>query len=321
MSGPVVINNEKIHIDLTGGIALFPADGEDADTLYRHAEAALKKAKTSGEHYLYYQPEMTSSVGEALLLQNKLRRALDEEQFVLHYQPKVDSETHRIMGLEALIRWQDPETGLVPPMKFIPILEETGLILEVGNWAMEKALQDRQQWQSSDAEILRIAVNVSPVQLQQKNFIDIVADITGRYGGKSCGLDLEVTESILMLDIDMNINKLAAIRELGVNIAIDDFGTGYSSLSYLAKLPVNAVKIDRSFIITMDKLPESMTIASSIISLAHALNLKVIAEGVETEEQAKLLRLLKCDEMQGFLFSKPLPPDEMFELLRSGKTL
>ena len=320
MSGPVVINNENIHIDITGGIALFPADGEDADTLYRHAEAALKKAKTSGEHYLYYQPEMTSRVGEALLLQNKLRRALDEEQFVLYYQPKVDADNHKIIGLEALIRWQDPETGLVPPMKFIPILEETGLILDVGKWALGKAMDDSHDWHTQGSTPPRVAVNVSSLQLQQKNFMNIVEQTVGKYEGKY-QLELEVTESLLMLDIENNIEKLAAIRSLGVDIAIDDFGTGYCSLGYLAKLPLNTLKIDRSFITTMTSKPESMSIVSSIISLAHSLNLKVVAEGVETEEQSKLLRLLKCDEMQGYLFSKPLPPDEMFELLRSGKTL
>jgi len=289
--------------------------------LYRHAETALKKAKTSAEHYLYYQSEMTSRVGEALFLRNKLRRALDEEQFVLHYQPKVDAGTHKILGLEALIRWQDPDTGLVPPGKFIPILEETGLILDVGHWAMEKALKDMQQWQSSGTEVPRIAVNVSSLQLQKKNFADIVASITERYGGKSCGLDLEMTESLLMQDIDMNISKLVAIKELGVNIAIDDFGTGYSSLSYIAKLPIDALKIDRSFISHMTTQADSMSIVSTIITLAHALHFRVIAEGVETGEQAKLLTLLKCEEMQGFLFCKPLPPEEIFELLRNGKTL
>ena len=322
MSRPVVINKkDEIHVDVTGGIALFPADGEDADTLYRHAETALKKAKTSAEHYLYYQSEMTSRVGEALFLRNKLRRALDEEQFVLHYQPKVDAGTHKILGLEALIRWQDPDTGLVPPGKFIPILEETGLILDVGHWAMEKALKDMQQWQSSGTEVPRIAVNVSSLQLQKKNFADIVASITERYGGKSCGLDLEMTESLLMQDIDMNISKLVAIKELGVNIAIDDFGTGYSSLSYIAKLPIDALKIDRSFISHMTTQADSMSIVSTIITLAHALHFRVIAEGVETGEQAKLLTLLKCEEMQGFLFCKPLPSAEITELLRSGKPL
>lgn len=320
MTSPVVISDEEIHIDVNGGIALFPADGEDADTLYRHAEAALKKAKTTGEHYLYYQSEMTSRAGEALLLQNKLRRALDEEQFTLHYQPKVDNENHRILGVEALIRWQDPESGLVPPFKFIPILEDTGLILNAGTWALGKAMDDCHSWQTLGLTTPRVAVNVSSLQLQQKNFVDIVEQTVRKYDGKY-QLELEVTESLLMLDIENNIKKLAAIRALGVDIAIDDFGTGYCSLGYLAKLPLNTLKIDRSFITTMTSKPESMSIVSSIISLAHSLELKVVAEGVETEEQSKLLRLLKCDEMQGFLFSKPLPPEEIIELLRSGKTL
>jgi diguanylate cyclase (GGDEF)-like protein len=321
LNKPFLIDNEEIQASFTGGIAVFPTDGGEAETLYRNAEAALKKAKASNQQYLFYEAEMTVRISEILLMESKLRHALDKDQFVLHYQPKISGDNHKITGLEALIRWNDPDTGLVPPGKFIPILEETGMILDVGNWAIENALKDMQQWQSSGIEIPRIAVNVSTLQLQQKNFVDVVTNITGRYGGKLCGLDLEVTESLLMQDIDKNIEKLVRIRELGINIAIDDFGTGYSSLSYLAKLPVNALKIDRSFIMYMDKFTESMSIVSSIIGLAHSFKLKVIAEGVETEEQSKLLRLLKCDELQGFLFSKPLPSDEIFELLRSGKTL
>lgn len=317
MSRPAEVNNEKIHIGVTGGIAIFPEDGEDADTLYRHAEAALKKAKTSGEHYLYYQPEMTSRVGETLLLQNKLRRAIDEQQFVLYYQPKVDTETHEILGLEALIRWRDPDGGLVPPGKFIPILEETGLILNAGTWALNQAMDDCHDWHTQGLIPPRVAVNVSSLQLQQKNFVNIVEQTVRRYEGKY-KLELEVTESLLMLDIENNIKKLDAIRASGVNITIDDFGTGYCSLGYLAKLPLNILKIDRSFINTMDKLPESMTIVSSIISLAHSLNLRVVAEGVETEEQSNLLRLLKCDELQGYLFSRPVPPEAVPDLLRKN---
>jgi diguanylate cyclase (GGDEF)-like protein len=319
LEAPFAVKGKEVRIATTAGVAVFPTDGEDADTLFRNAEAALKKAKASGERYLFYRPEMNSRVAETLLLENKLRQAIKLNQFVLHYQPKVDGTSGRVSGLEALIRWQDPETGLVPPLKFIPILEETGMILEVGQWAIRKALEDSRRWRMKDGRPPRIAVNVSPIQLQQRDFVEVVKRAVEEAGGEGCQLDLEITEGLIMLDIEENIKKLSAIREMGLQIAIDDFGTGYSSLAYLAKLPVNALKIDRSFIITMTSNPQSMTIVSTIISLAHSLGLKVIAEGVDAEEQAKFLKLLRCDEMQGYLFSRPAPPDKIEDLLnRSG---
>jgi len=316
IEAPFAVEGKELGIATTAGVAVFPADGEDADTLFRNAEAALEKAKESGERYLFYRPEMNSRVAETLLLENKLRQAIKGDQFVLHYQPKVDGTHRRVSGLEALIRWQDPETGLVPPVKFIPILEETGMILEVGQWAIRKALQDSRRWRTRDGTPPRIAVNVSPIQLRQGNFVEAVRLSVEEAGIEGCQLDLEITEGLIMRDIEENIQKLSAIREMGLQIAVDDFGTGYSSLAYLAKLPVNALKIDRSFIVTMTSNPQSMTIVSTIISLAHSLDLKVIAEGVDAEEQAKYLRLLSCDEMQGYLFSRPVPPDEVDDLLK-----
>jgi EAL domain-containing protein (putative c-di-GMP-specific phosphodiesterase class I) len=236
-----------------------------------------------------------------------MRRALDQQQFVLHYQSKIELATGTISGLEALIRWNDPETGLVPPMQFIPLLEETGMILEAGCWAILEALKEYERWSKQGLMPPRIAVNVSPIQLRQKGFVDVVRDALRASGTEPPGLDLEITESLIMEDIKGNIEKLRAVRDLGVNIAIDDFGTGYSSLGYLAKLPVNALKIDRSFIITMAEDRDSMNIVSTIISLAHTLALKVVAEGVDSEEQSRLLKQLKCDQIQGYLFSKPLP--------------
>ena len=315
IEAPFVVEGKELRIAITAGVAVFPTDGEDADTLFRNAEAALEKAKESGEKYLFYRPEMNSRVAETLLLENKLRQAIKKDQFVLHYQPKVDGKSGRVSGLEALIRWQDPETGLVPPLKFIPILEETGMILEVGQWAIRKALEDSRRWRMKDGSPPRIAVNVSPIQLRQRNFVEAVRRSVEEAGAGGCQLDLEITEGLIMRDIEENIPKLSAIREMGLQIAIDDFGTGYSSLAYLAKLPVTALKIDRSFIITMASNPQSMTIVSTIISLAHSLDLKVIAEGVDAEEQAKYLRLLSCDEMQGYLFSRPVPPDKVEDLL------
>jgi EAL domain-containing protein (putative c-di-GMP-specific phosphodiesterase class I) len=257
---------------------------------------------------------MTARVAEKLTLENQLRQALEKEEFVLHYQPKVDLETGKLTGAEALIRWNDPRTGLVPPGRFIPVLEETGLIHEVGRWALRKAVQDYLRWRAAGLPAVRIAVNVSPLQLRSRGFIPEIKDVIGADAQAAAGLELEITESLIMEDVKHSIASLQGIRAMGVTIAIDDFGTGFSSLSYLAKLPVDALKIDRSFVIDMTAGPQGLALVSTIINLAHSLRLKVVAEGVETEEQSKLLRLLRCDEMQGFLFSKPLPA-ERFEAL------
>ena len=318
LNNPFYVNDNELQVSFTGGIAVYPMDGVDAETLYSNAEAALKKAKAENTQYLFYQREMMTELAERLSFENKLHYALENDEYVLYYQPKYDAVNRNITGLEALIRWNDPDSGLVPPDKFIPILEETGMILDVGKWAIERALQDLQQWRSSGINISHVAVNVSPVQMQQKGFQDDIADITVHYGGKDCGLALEMTEGLLMHDIEINSGKLVSIRNLGVDIAIDDFGTGYSSLSYLVKLPVTSLKIDRSFISAMDTKPECMTIVSSIINLAHTLNLKVVAEGVETKDQSRILRLLECDEMQGYLFSKPVPADEIPRLYKKN---
>jgi len=313
---PLRIESRELRISAKAGIAIFPNDGSDADTLFRNAEAALKKAKASGERYLFYTQQMTERIGEKLALENNLRQALEKDEFVLHYQPKVDTVTRRIESVEALIRWQSPELGLVPPMQFIPLLEETGLILEVGAWALRRAVRDHRTWKERDGPAPRIAVNVSPIQLRKRDFVASIEEAM-RHGSVPPGIDLEITESLVMEDIEANMKKLEAVRVLGASIAIDDFGTGYSSLGYLAKLPVHSLKIDRSFIITMLKDPAIMTLVSTIISMAHSLRLKVVAEGVDAEEQAKALDRLGCDQLQGYLFSKPLPFDDMTALLGS----
>jgi len=316
-----LIGEQELHVSARIGVSCYPADGEDVETLLGNAEAALKKAKLSGDKHLFYAPEFNARVAEKLALENKLRPALEQEQLVLHYQPKVNLKTGQICGLEALMRWNDPETGLVPPMQFIPLLEETGMIIEAGQWALEKAVSDSLVWQTKGLRSPRIAVNVSPVQLQQKNFVSMMERVVKGDGDVAGRLELEITESLVMQDIEANIQKLRGIREMGVEIAIDDFGTGYSSLSYIAKLPVNALKIDRAFIINMTSNADDLSIVSAIISLAHTLNLRVVAEGVETDEQAKLLRLLKCDEIQGFLFSPGVPIAQIRKLLREKNPL
>jgi len=312
---PLTLDASEIRISATAGIALYPNDGAGNETIFANAEAALKQAKSTGSKYLFYAPEMNARVAEKLTLENKLRVALERQEFVLHYQPKVSLKGGEVTGLEALIRWNDPQAGLVPPVKFIPLLEETGMILEVGTWAIHRALEDRRLWERRGLKPPRVAVNVSALQLRQKNFLDVLKEALKDPSGHPCGLDLEITESLIMENIEGNFQKFAALRQLGIDIAVDDFGTGYSSLSYLAKLPVNALKIDRSFVHSMIGSPESATIVSMIVSLAHSLKLKVIAEGVETEEQSKFLRGLGCDELQGFLISRAIPPERVETLL------
>jgi diguanylate cyclase (GGDEF)-like protein/PAS domain S-box-containing protein len=312
---PFRVGDTELRITAKAGIALYPNDGSDPDTLFRNAESALKRAKAQGERYLFYTAQMTERVAEKLALENKLRQALEKDEFILHYQPKVDLERRSIVGVEALIRWQSPELGLVPPLQFIPLLEETGLIQQVGSWALRRASLDHRSWVEQGLKAPRVAVNVSPIQLRQRIFVEVIEHAIME-GVVPTAIDLEITESLIMEDIQGNIQKLNAVRALGVSIAIDDFGTGYSSLGYLAKLPVQSLKIDRSFITAMHRDANTMTLVSTIVSLAHSLRLKVVAEGVETEEQAKILRLLRCDEMQGYLFSKPLPMEGLVELLR-----
>jgi EAL domain-containing protein (putative c-di-GMP-specific phosphodiesterase class I) len=315
LARPFELEGKEISVSLATGIAMFPGDGRDAESLLRNAEAALKKAKNRRERYLFYQPAMNATVAHTLLLENKMRHALEEEQFVLHYQPRIRLVDGEVSAVEALIRWNDPLTGLVAPGQFIPVLEETGMILEVGTWAIRRALADHGAWSARGSAPPRVAVNVSPIQLRRPDFVDMVRRVVGETGADPGALELEITESLVMENIEDTIPKLGELRAMGVSIAIDDFGTGYSSLSYLAKLPVNALKIDRSFIVTLADEAESAVLVSSMISLARSLKLNVVAEGVETEAQARLLEGLACEEVQGFLYSRPLPADEMLAYL------
>jgi diguanylate cyclase (GGDEF)-like protein len=308
---PFAIGGKEVRIAMTAGVAVSPPDGPDAETLFRHAEDAKKKAKVTGDRILFYQPEMNARVAETLLLESRLHRALENGEFELYYQPKVAAATGAVTGLEALIRWRDPEGGLVPPAKFIPLLEETGMIVEVGAWVIRNALIESRDWRLIHGGPLRIAVNVSPVQLKQPDFVETVRRAIEGFGSAAAQLDLEITESMAMDGIEGNVKKLRELRAMGINIAVDDFGTGYSSLAYLTSLPISALKIDRSFVATMQSDAQHMSLVSMIISLGRTLDLAVIAEGVETEDQAKLLRLLKCDQLQGYLYSKPLPAAEV----------
>ncbi|MBI2311401.1 MAG: EAL domain-containing protein [Betaproteobacteria bacterium] len=316
VSRPIFVAGREFNTTCSIGVALYPQDGENPDALLKNADAAMYRAKELGRNnFQFYTAELNARMGERLSLQAGLRHALERQEFFLVYQPKLDLRTGAISGLEALVRWNSPELGPVPPSKFIPVLEETGMIIEVGRWVMEKAVSDYARWSAMGLRPPRTAVNVSAIQLKQRDFAAMVAQVAQKRMDGHPGLDLEITESLIMASIEDTTRKLREIREAGVGIAIDDFGTGYSSLSYLARLPVDALKIDRAFIANCADNPDDLTIVSTIISLAHALNLSVVAEGVETEEQKNLLTLLKCDEMQGYLFSHPLPAAEVETLL------
>jgi diguanylate cyclase (GGDEF)-like protein len=310
---PFLVEGEEMRVTLKCGASVYPLDGEDAEKLLSNAETALERAKSSADRYLFFTAQMNARMAEKLTLENRLRRAIQNDEFVLYYQPIIDAHTKRITRLEGLIRWNHPEKGLIYPGAFIPILEESDLILDVGDWVLRRAASDFQRWASRSAHPPRVSVNISPLQLKQKDFAISVAEVAAQC--RAGGLDLEITENVLMENMAQNIEKLKKLNELGVDIVIDDFGTGYSSLSYLAKLPVSTLKIDRSFIFDLEKNPKNMSIVTAIISLARSLNLKVIAEGVETEQQLQLLQLLKCDEIQGYIFSPAVSPAEVEKFL------
>ena len=311
---PVTFEDTTFRVAAKAGVAVYPAHGADALTLFRNAEAAREMATASPESFLIYAPDMHAELSRWLATENRLRYGVEERQFVVHYQPKVDAATRHVVGAEALLRWNDPENGLVSTQQFVALLEETGLIVDTGRFVLSRVIEDIARWRSKGLAPPRIAVNVSAVQLRRGGFFRELSEVVVNAGGHAAGVDVEITESALLADVPDTIDKLKEIRDLGVEIAIDDFGTGYSSLNYLARLPVSTLKIDRSFLLDIPGKSEGLTIVSTIISLAHALNFKVVAEGVETEEQARLLRDLDCDQMQGFLFHGVLP-SERFEAL------
>jgi diguanylate cyclase (GGDEF)-like protein len=313
-AAPVAVANTSLRLAAKAGIARYPDDGADAEALFRSAEAARQIANDAPEPFVFYARDMNASHARALATENRLRHGVASGQFVVHYQPKVDALTRGIVGAEALLRWNDPDQGLVSTQQFVTLLEETGLIVDTGRFVLQRVSEDVARWRSRGLAPPRIAVNVSAVQLRSGGFLREFCDAVIGDGGEHAGLDVEITESALLSDLPDTVLQLKRLRDLGVDIAIDDFGTGYSSLSYLARLPLTTLKIDRSFLQDLPGSAERKTIVASIISLAHALHFKVIAEGVENEAQATLLRELSCDQMQGFLFHEVLPR-ERFEAL------
>ncbi|MBI3433451.1 MAG: EAL domain-containing protein [Hydrogenophilales bacterium] len=319
ISRPFSLAGHEIMTSLSVGISLYPQDGEDVSALLKNADAAMYRAKEKGRNgYQYYSNEMTAAGIERLELECDLRQALQRDELRVHYQPQVDLATGRIVGAEALVRWQHASRGMIPPSVFIPMAEDSGMIGPIGDWVLNTACSDAKGWQAAGLPGLRMAVNVSGRQVGIDHIVDKVAAALKNSGLAPQFLEIEVTESVVMQDATRAISTLNALRDMGVTLAIDDFGTGYSSLSYLKRFPLNKLKIDKSFIDGMVDDPDDAAIVMAIIAMAQSLRHTVIAEGVETEAQAERLRAYGCDEMQGYLFSHPLPGDQFVELMRNA---
>jgi diguanylate cyclase (GGDEF)-like protein/PAS domain S-box-containing protein len=317
ISEPVMLEGTELYVGCSMGASLFPQDGGDVETLLKKADLAMYRAKDMGRNtFQFYQPEMNASVGARLSLERRLRRALRDGEFLLHYQPQVDIGTGRIVGMEALVRWHDPDVGLVPPSAFIPVAEESGLIGPLSEWVLREACRQNKVWQDEGLPPARVSVNLSARQFQQRDIAKLVMSILDETGLEPRYLELELTESTIMRNAEEAVVMLNELHALGIGLAIDDFGTGYSSLSYLKRFPVDRLKIDRSFVSDIGASADDETITSAIIALAHSLNLQVIAEGVETAAQLEFLKKRACHEMQGYFFARPLPHDAIPHLLQ-----
>jgi len=318
LAQPFRLDGQDIFITASVGIAMFPLDGESADQLLKNADTAMYHAKEAGRsQYQFYSQSMNASAGERLALENRLHKALERNEFLLHYQPLIALESGRIVGMEALIRWQHPELGLVPPAQFIPIAEETGLIVPLGEWVIQQACAQAKAWHEMGFTGLRMAINLSARQLQGENLLHVVTRTLLATDLPSGCLDLELTESMMMHDGD-TAAVLRELRTLGLRLSMDDFGTGYSSLSYLRRLPLDTLKIDRSFVKDCTTNQDDAAIIKAIIAMARSLKLQVLAEGVETEAQLAFLRAEDCHEAQGYYFSKPLPVEPITALLKAN---
>lgn len=317
----IKINDYRIYVTFSIGISLYPNNGADKDILYKNAEAAMYHVKGNGKNnFHFYTNEMNTEIMEKLNLENDLRNAILNKEFVLYYQPKIDTRTGKVIGMEALVRWLHPTKGIVSPLKFIPLAEETGLISKIGEFVLFSACKQTKLWHDLGYYPLRVAVNVSPYQLQRRNLLSKVKSALNYSGLSPEYLELEITESCAMYNFKLTISILNDLRKLGIKISLDDFGTGYSSLGYLKQLPIDTLKLDKSFINNINSSSNEKAIVSNLISLAHDINLSVVAEGVENKHQIEFLKFKNCDELQGYYFSKPIPSNEFENLLKQDKS-
>jgi diguanylate cyclase (GGDEF)-like protein/PAS domain S-box-containing protein len=321
LTAPHSIGGQDLRIDGSIGISVYPEDGEDAETLIKNADMAMYHAKESGRNnFQFFKPAMNLKVVERQSLEGNLRCALERQEFLLHYQPKVDLITGEITGVEALIRWQRTDRRLVPPSEFVPIAEDCGLIIQIGRWVLRETCRQAREWQDAGLPFKRISVNVSAVEFRDKDFVEGVRTILSETGLEARYLDLELTESVLMEDVESSAAVLRELKTIGVHLAVDDFGTGYSSLSYLQEFPIDVLKIDKSFVHRITGDPDDSAIVSSIIDMGKNLKQRVIAEGIETQEQLAFLQAQHCAEGQGYLFSRPLAAAQFAHLLQLGIT-
>ena len=318
LATPFVLDGKSIYVAASIGIALYPADGRNTESLQSHADAALHQAKMQGRGILrFFSPEMTDRAKDRLTLEAELRHALQNHELRVHYQPQVDLNSGAIVGFEALVRWEHPERGTIPPDSFIPLAEQSGLVVQLGDWVLREACRQHQEWLAAGLKPGLIAVNVSPVQLSHGHLLEAVRDVLQTTGIAPSQLELEITEGCVMTDRDQSFRSLAGLKVLGVRLSIDDFGTGYSSLGYLQQLEVHKLKVDMSFVRDMLSNGGNASIVKAVIVLGHSFGLEVIAEGVEEQEQVTYLRSLQCDVMQGYLISRPMPPAEAGNFLAS----
>lgn len=322
LAEPFQLDGEAVYVSASIGISVFPEDGRDAHGLLRCADVAMNQAKQRGRNtFLFYLRQMNEQAVQRLQLESQLRNALERDEFLLHYQPKVNIASGEISGFEALLRWQHPVRGMVPPLEFIGILEETGMIVAVGEWVLRTVCRQLARWRADGLPLRPVAINLSARQFQEKGLDELVRTIVAEEGGDPAMLEFELTESMLMADADAAARTLGALKAYGVRLSVDDFGTGYSSLAYLKRFPLDALKIDRSFMRDVTTDPNDASIALAIIRLAHSLRLDVVAEGVETAEQMQFLRSHDCDQMQGFYFSRPLPLHDCTQALAEGRRM
>lgn len=322
LSHPVSVKGREIFVGASIGIAMYPADGRDAVTLLKNADTAMYRAKEHGRNtYQFYTPDMGTQVLVRMSLETSIRRALKRDEFTIHYQPVVDLGSGALVCAEALVRWEHPELGLVPPAQFIGLAEETGLIKPLGRWVLRNACQRARQWQSVSNHPLRVAVNLSGKQFGDHHLVENIHEILQDVGLSPALLELEITENTVMQNSDNAICMIGALKQLGIRVSVDDFGTGYSSLSCLKRLPLDALKVDRSFVGNIPADPDDSAIVKAIVAMAHSLRLGVVAEGVETGEQIDFLRAQGCDLAQGYYVGRPMPGEQFAEMLRAGRSL